>query len=89
MKRLMLILLLLATPAYSIATPNFDTTKLRCRTKLVGWKDKSAMSPYDLETLETARKECPKRKPDKPCVVEFQLKGFQDYHVICGFPRPI
>jgi hypothetical protein len=80
MKQLILLLFLIATPAYGLET--------ECRTKLVGWKTSSDMTETDKLNLDIARKECPRRKPKKPCVVEFQKKGENAYRAICGYPRP-
>lgn len=81
MKQLVIVLLLMfASPVHAQQT--------ECRTKLVGWKFSSDMTETDKLNLEIARKECPRRRPKKPCVVEFQKKGENAYRAICGYPRP-
>ena len=57
----------------------------QCITRLEGWRSVGEMSRVDLINLEIARKQCVIRKPNKPCVVVFRKKGFNDYHAICGF----
>lgn len=63
----------------------FALSTLTCPdTIMIGFPTPDSMTWNDVEIYSQAVKECPKRYPNSPCLVRFELVSFQNYKITCG-----